>query len=160
VGRLIMPLTCMGIERAGDRDRTGMTSLEGWGSTIELRPRDGACTSRSGRPSRVAYRLRLARRSPAAAAPSLTQPSEGRNGPDRTGDGQHRHAGHGHGVRRVQGVEHVGHRHRAVGQLEVITLVERALVRHRDVRDARTREERRRVRGSPPRCPGSRSPCS
>ena len=24
---------------AGDRDRTGMTSLEGWGSTIELRPR-------------------------------------------------------------------------------------------------------------------------
>jgi hypothetical protein len=27
---------------AGDRDRTGMTSLEGWGSTIELRPRDGS----------------------------------------------------------------------------------------------------------------------
>jgi Phage integrase family len=26
---------------AGDRDRTGMTSLEGWGSTIELRPRGG-----------------------------------------------------------------------------------------------------------------------
>src|SRR3954452_9529755 len=26
---------------AGDRDRTGMTSLEGWGSTIELHPRDG-----------------------------------------------------------------------------------------------------------------------
>jgi hypothetical protein len=25
--------------RAGDRDRTGMASLEGWGSTIELRPR-------------------------------------------------------------------------------------------------------------------------
>jgi hypothetical protein len=24
--------------RAGDRDRTGMTSLEGWGSTIELHP--------------------------------------------------------------------------------------------------------------------------
>jgi hypothetical protein len=23
---------------AGDRDRTGMASLEGWGSTIELRP--------------------------------------------------------------------------------------------------------------------------
>ena len=31
---------------AGDRDRTGMTSLEGWGSTIELRPRDG-CTATS-----------------------------------------------------------------------------------------------------------------
>jgi hypothetical protein len=26
---------------AGDRDRTGMTSLEGWGSAIELRPRGG-----------------------------------------------------------------------------------------------------------------------
>ena len=25
---------------AGDRDRTGMASLEGWGSTIELHPRD------------------------------------------------------------------------------------------------------------------------
>ena len=25
--------------RAGDRDRTGITSLEGWDSTIELRPR-------------------------------------------------------------------------------------------------------------------------
>jgi hypothetical protein len=25
--------------RAGDRDRTGMASLEGWGSTIELHPR-------------------------------------------------------------------------------------------------------------------------
>jgi hypothetical protein len=24
---------------AGDRDRTGMASLEGWGSAIELRPR-------------------------------------------------------------------------------------------------------------------------
>ena len=26
---------------AGDRDRTGMASLEGWGSTIELHPRGG-----------------------------------------------------------------------------------------------------------------------
>ena len=26
--------------RAGDRDRTGMASLEGWSSTIELRPRE------------------------------------------------------------------------------------------------------------------------
>jgi hypothetical protein len=25
---------------AGDRDRTGMASLEGWGSAIELHPRD------------------------------------------------------------------------------------------------------------------------
>ena len=38
-----------GDKRAGDRDRTGMTSLEGWGSTIELRPRGGDWTSRSGR---------------------------------------------------------------------------------------------------------------
>ena len=27
-------------DRAGDGNRTRMTSLEGWGSTIELRPRD------------------------------------------------------------------------------------------------------------------------
>jgi len=32
---------------AGDRDRTGMTSLEGWGSTIELRPRGGVTAMRS-----------------------------------------------------------------------------------------------------------------
>ncbi len=25
---------------AGDRDRTGMASLEGWGSTIELHPHE------------------------------------------------------------------------------------------------------------------------
>jgi hypothetical protein len=25
---------------AGDRDRTGMASLEGWGSTIELHPQE------------------------------------------------------------------------------------------------------------------------
>ena len=42
-----MPLTSTGTMRAGDRDRTGMTSLEGWGSTIELRPRDGGRTRRS-----------------------------------------------------------------------------------------------------------------
>ncbi|MEY4900124.1 MAG: hypothetical protein RI895_546 [Actinomycetota bacterium] len=28
-----------GANGAGDRDRTGMASLEGWGSTIELHPR-------------------------------------------------------------------------------------------------------------------------
>jgi Phage integrase family len=52
--------------RAGDGNRTRMTSLEGWGSTIELRPRDlpGAARSKStGRSSSVAYRL---------AAPSRT----------------------------------------------------------------------------------------
>ena len=32
--------------RAGDRDRTGVASLEGWGSTIELHPR---CTSEPAR---------------------------------------------------------------------------------------------------------------
>lgn len=31
------PLCCL--NGAGDRDRTGMASLEGWGSTIELHPR-------------------------------------------------------------------------------------------------------------------------
>jgi hypothetical protein len=48
--RLVMPLavsgsrspgalTCVDVVGAGDRDRTGMASLEGWGSTIELHPR-------------------------------------------------------------------------------------------------------------------------
>jgi hypothetical protein len=32
--------TVCGTRGAGDRDRTGMASLEGWGSTIELHPRD------------------------------------------------------------------------------------------------------------------------
>ena len=32
-------LISLEIKRAGDRDRTGMASLEGWGSTIELHPR-------------------------------------------------------------------------------------------------------------------------
>jgi hypothetical protein len=31
---------------AGDRDRTGMTSLEGWGSTIELHPHEGRAIAR------------------------------------------------------------------------------------------------------------------
>jgi hypothetical protein len=38
------PLTCTHYRElcgAGDRDRTGMASLEGWGSAIELRPRNG-----------------------------------------------------------------------------------------------------------------------
>ena len=34
----VMPVTCTDIDRAGDGNRTRMTSLEGWGSTIELRP--------------------------------------------------------------------------------------------------------------------------
>ena len=36
---MIMPLTWAGAVRAGEGNRTLMTSLEGWGSTIELRPR-------------------------------------------------------------------------------------------------------------------------
>ena len=32
------------IAGAGDRDRTGMASLEGWGSTIELHPRESDLT--------------------------------------------------------------------------------------------------------------------
>lgn len=31
---------------AGDRDRTGITSLEGWGSTIELRPQNAPVVAR------------------------------------------------------------------------------------------------------------------
>jgi hypothetical protein len=33
-------LTSAGTMRAGDGNRNRMTSLEGWGSTIELRPHD------------------------------------------------------------------------------------------------------------------------
>ena len=53
---------------AGDGNRTRMTSLEGWGSTIELRPQDlpaPVAPSRArtpGRPSQVAYRFRPAAR--------------------------------------------------------------------------------------------------
>jgi hypothetical protein len=36
---MIMLLTWAGVVRAGEGNRTLMTSLEGWGSTIELRPR-------------------------------------------------------------------------------------------------------------------------
>ncbi len=38
-----MPLTWAGADwmRAGEGNRTLMTSLEGWGSAIELRPRSG-----------------------------------------------------------------------------------------------------------------------
>jgi hypothetical protein len=52
-----MPLTCVKTLRAGDGNRTRMTSLEGWSSTIELRPQQppdpGGCHC-------VAYRLRPA----------------------------------------------------------------------------------------------------
>ncbi len=34
----MVPLTWAGTIRAGDGNRTRMTSLEGWSSTIELRP--------------------------------------------------------------------------------------------------------------------------
>ena len=49
-------------KRAGEGNRTLMTSLEGWGSAIELRPHDGGKLGRSRLPSGVAYRLRLGRR--------------------------------------------------------------------------------------------------
>jgi hypothetical protein len=43
-------LDLRGSARAGDRDRTGMTSLEGWGSTIELHPH---ARPQSARPNRT-----------------------------------------------------------------------------------------------------------
>jgi hypothetical protein len=43
------PLTCAGSMRADDGNRTRMTSLEGWGSTIELHPRDAVTRSLPGR---------------------------------------------------------------------------------------------------------------
>jgi hypothetical protein len=46
----IYPLTSQGTMRADDGNRTRMTSLEGWGSTIELHPRDLADADIDGRP--------------------------------------------------------------------------------------------------------------
>ena len=43
---------------AGDGNRTRMTSLEGWGSAIELRPRGAARVSDRTRLPWVAYRVR------------------------------------------------------------------------------------------------------
>jgi hypothetical protein len=61
--------------RAGDGNRTRMTSLEGWGSTIELRPRDLPGGSKSaGNSSPVAYRLEPAARTTVKAKPPLRWP--------------------------------------------------------------------------------------
>ena len=54
----IMPVTCIDIDRAGDGNRTRMTSLEGWSSTIELRPQQPP----NHRLTPVAYRLPRHRR--------------------------------------------------------------------------------------------------
>ncbi len=53
-----MRLTCANLVGAGDGNRTRMASLEGWGSTIELRPRSEAGTSAGpAQPPPVAYRV-------------------------------------------------------------------------------------------------------
>ena len=70
--------------RADDGNRTRMTSLEGWSSTIELHPRDG----RPGRPpSQVAYRL--APRSRTRSAPAT--PRGGRDDAERVRGAPSRH---------------------------------------------------------------------
>jgi len=54
-----MSLTCGGAVGAGEGNRTLMTSLEGWGSTIELRPRAALAQpvrAPASTSSRVAYR--------------------------------------------------------------------------------------------------------
>ena len=58
---------------AGDRDRTGMASLEGWGSTIELHPRGQSFNRPEFRLSHYFYYNRTARsgRSVVASAPAL-----------------------------------------------------------------------------------------
>ena len=68
--------------RAGEWNRTLMTSLEGWGSAIELRPRHPAECRKPAAParsSRVAYRLRARAASPdgrgaRAGRPHVTRP--------------------------------------------------------------------------------------
>jgi hypothetical protein len=61
---------------AGDRDRTGMTSLEGWGSTIELRPRDGSHRrlQHTGPPGDTASRLKAPSRQAASRQQSSGRP--------------------------------------------------------------------------------------
>ena len=49
----VMPVTCQDINRAGDGNRTRIASLEGWSSTIELRPQPPP----NRRLTPVAYRL-------------------------------------------------------------------------------------------------------
>ena len=63
-------LTCEGSKRAGDGNRTRMTSLEGWSSTIELRPQQPP----NHRLTPVAYRLPCHRRdsrAPVEAVPAI-----------------------------------------------------------------------------------------
>src|SRR6185369_5097663 len=57
-GTLMTPLTWAGTTGAGDGNRTRMTSLEGWSSTIELRPQQPP----NHRLTPVAYRLPRHRR--------------------------------------------------------------------------------------------------
>jgi hypothetical protein len=63
-----MLVTCIDIKRAGDGNRTRMTSLEGWSSTIELRPQQPP----NHRLTPVAYRL-----------PRLSSSTEPANGPEQ-----------------------------------------------------------------------------
>src|SRR6202034_4115750 len=62
---MIMPLTWAVAVGAGEGNRTLMTSLEGWGSTIELRPRAAPAQpvrAPASTSSRVAYRAYPVRR--------------------------------------------------------------------------------------------------
>ena len=65
-----LPLELRRKSGAGDGNRNRMTSLEGWGSTIELRPHDLALTAGTGGISTlsfVEYRFRDAPRTVVAA---------------------------------------------------------------------------------------------
>ena len=75
--------------RAGDGNRTRMTSLEGWGSTIELRPRNGDRTAGPAGPSGGSV--------PAPAPPGVTHagPSAPPSGHRRFPDGRPGPAGTG-----------------------------------------------------------------
>ena len=68
---MIMPLTWAGIARAGEGNRTLMTSLEGWGSAIELRPQWPRQLSPREAATRVAYRLFAVAWSPQAGSRAL-----------------------------------------------------------------------------------------
>jgi hypothetical protein len=82
---MIMPLTWAGTARAGEGNRTLMTSLEGWGSAIELRPRWSRRLAPGETATRVAYRLRAAVWSADVAIKALAPAARATAGlPDRS----------------------------------------------------------------------------
>lgn len=71
--------------KAGDRNRTDMTSLEGWGFTIKLRPQQDAANRQGKQKVKFCqetfekrdYRLEITQNSPAASPHNPNEPGSG-----------------------------------------------------------------------------------